>query len=335
MTRHLKSNHAQGQSNGHRAGPARAEDCGFRDLGIIADWRSVPFLMVDSPQTKLREDAVAAQATQSKGHWSTDLKVVHPLPLQGAVSLKEGERQVCLGIRDTINSRGGGQPSVSLVLAERITKITDRQAQALLEDRERGVTGIAGQEQPDPNLVQRIKAHLKIVRATALQISAWKDRVLTPEHSMTILVTHAQSSAIQASRRLRECPSLVVLRHEGSRVLTEAEARKRGMNFAIKMGCTTVAAGKVVPTLLRGGETAERHDSLRLKERGNSGSINITQIACALLGIRPIPEELVLQGLRADSELDRWKKGGPLPEALAAAINDRRNAIREALNQLA
>ena len=101
------------------------------------------------------------------------------------------------------------------------------------------------------------------------------------------------------------------------------------------MGCTTVAAGKAVPTLLRGGETAERHDSLRLKERGNSGSINITQIACALLGIRPIPEELVLQGLRADSELDRWKKGGPLPEALAAAINDRRNAIREALNQLA
>jgi hypothetical protein len=116
--------------------------------------------------------------------------------------------------------------------------------------------------------------------------------------------------------------------------MTDAEARRRGMNFATKTGVMTVAAGKAVPTLLRQSDRVDAHDSLRLKERGNSGSINITQISCALLGISPIPEDLVRQGLRPDSELDRWKKGGPLPAALAAAINDRREAIREVLKKL-
>jgi hypothetical protein len=312
----------------------RSEGSDLSALSIIGDWRHVPFLMVDSPKTKLLEDAVAAQALPAKRGWSTDLKVIHPLPLQGAVSLKEGEKQICLGIRDAVNSRGVGEPTVSLVVAEKLTRITDGQAEALLADRERGVTGIGGQERPDPALVQNIKTHLKLVRATALQISAWKDRELTPEHSMAIVVTRAQTAAIQASRGLRECPSLVVLRHEGSRVMTDAEARRRGMNFATKTGVMTVAAGKAVPTLLRQSDRVDAHDSLRLKERGNSGSINITQISCALLGISPIPEDLVRQGLRPDSELDRWKKGGPLPAALAAAINDRREAIREVLKKL-
>ncbi len=95
-----------------------------------------------------------------------------------------------------------------------------------------------------------------------------------------------------------------------------------------------MAVGKAVPTILREGDVADRFDSLRLKERAHSGAINITQIACALLGITPIPEELVRQGLRSDSEHDSCKRGGALSDALVAAIKDRRGAIREALQKL-
>ncbi|MEY4667603.1 MAG: hypothetical protein RL518_302, partial [Pseudomonadota bacterium] len=299
----------------------------------IVDWRSVSFVMVDSPQAKVHEDAVAAERFDRQREWSADLKIIHPLPLTGVVSLRQQEEQICLGIADTVTARGGDAPSVCLALARTITKITDRQAAAIMDGRERDVARVGDLELSGPDDHRRLREHLNLVRATALQISAWKQRPLSPEHSMTILVTHGQNIAIQASRTFRESPCLMVLRHEGTRVVTEAEWRKRGLTFPTKLSSFTIAAGKAVPTLLRGGEHAAPHDSLRLKERGNSGAINITQIACALLGVAPIPEELVMQGLRPDSELDKWKKGGPLPDALAAAIADRRNAIGEILSQ--
>jgi len=303
-------------------------------LSVLADWRHIPFLMVDSPQTKLLEDAVAARDNGGGRNWSADLKVVHPLPLQGAVSLKEREPQVCLGIRDVVAASGERAPSISLALTHNLTRITDRQADALLSNRERVITGMCGQNHPDPTLLQRIKSQLKIVRATALQISFWKDRPLTPEHMMAILATHAQTAAIDASRKLPNSPTLIVLRHQGSRSVTDREWKQKGIPYATKSGSSVVAVGKAVPTLLRGGENAAPLDSLRLKERGNSGAINITQIACALLGISPLSDDLVRQGLRPDSEADSWKRGGPLSEPLSAAIQERRSAIREALTNL-
>ena len=304
-------------------------------LPSVSDWRHIPFIMVDSPQTRLMEDAVAARGQYHEKQWSADLKLVHPLPLEGAVSLKEGENQLCLGIHDHIGREAKkGASAISLVVARNLTRVSDRQADAILQGRERSVTGIGVSGNQDPVQIDKVKSQLKAVRATALQVSFWKDRPLTPEHVMAILATHAQTVAIQASRKLSACPSLIVLRHESSRPVTDKEWRAKGVPYATKQGISTVAVGKSVPTMLLGGEAPTPLDSLRLKERGNSGAINITQISCALLGISPLPDHLVNQGLRSDSETDTWKRGGPLPQELAAAIQERRNAIREVLSTL-
>lgn len=331
----MGSNRNQPNHARHNTSPDRGSL--NRDLGklsVLADWRHIPFLMVDSPQTKLLEDAVAARGSLKDKEWSADLKVVHPLPLDGPVSLKEREDQVCLGIRDYIGDKGERSPSVSLVLANNLTRISDRQAHAILENRERSVSGIGGGNCTDPSLVSRLKSQLQAVRATALQISFWKDRPLTPEHVMAILSTHAQSATIQASRKLPSCPSLIVLRHQDARSVSDREWKERGVPYATKSGLSVVAVGKAVPTLLRQGESAHSLDSLRLKERAVSGSINVTQIACSLLGITPIPEELVRHGIRSDSESDVCKRGGPFPEVLAAVMHEKRNAIREVLRSL-
>ena len=298
---------------------------------MLADWRHIPFLMVDSPQTKLLEDAVAARGSLQDKEWSADLKVVHPLPLDGPVSLKEREEQVCLGIRDYIGKKGERAPAISLVLARNLTRISDRQAHAILENRERSVCGIGSEQPADPSVFSRLKCQLKAVRATALQISFWRDRPLTPEHVMAILSTHAQSATIQASRKLPLCPALIVLRHHDTRPVTDKEWKAKGIPYTTKRGISVVGVGKAVPTILHQGEAARPLDSLRLKERAVSGSINVTQIACALLGITPIHEDLVRQGLRVDSESDVCKRGGPLPEALAAVLQEKRNAIRDVL----
>ena len=325
------------QPNNSRRNTPLDGDSLNRELGklsVLADWRHIPFLMVDSPQTKLLEDAVAARGSLRDKEWSADLKVVHPLPLDGPVSLKEREDQVCLGIRDYIGPKGARSPSVSLVLAHNLTRISDRQAHAILENRERSVSGIGSPQSNDPSLLSRLKCQLKAVRATALQISHWRDRPLAPEHVMAILATHAQSATIQASRKLPSCPSLIVLRHQDARSVTDREWKAKGVPYATKTGISVVAVGKAVPTLLRQGESAHPLDSLRLKERAVSGSINVTQIACSLLGITPIPEELVQQGLRADSESDVCKRGGLFPEALETVMREKRNEIREVLKTL-
>lgn len=327
------------RSQPHDAGPRTPSqgDSSDRDLGklsVLRDWRHIPFLMVDSPQAKLLEDAVAARGTLRDKEWSADLKVVHPLPVDGPVSLKEREDQVCFGIRDHIGDKGERSPSISLVLAHNLTRISDRQAHAILENRERSVSGIGGSHSTDPSVIARVKSQLKAVRATALQISFWKDRPLTPEHMMAILSTHAQAATIVATRKLPSCPSLIVLRHQGARPVSDKEWKAKGVPFATKSGVSFVPVGKAVPTMLRQGEQASPHDSLRLKERSVSGSINITQIACALLGISPIPEEILQQGLREDSESDTFKRGGPFPEALETVMRKKRNEIREVLKTL-
>ena len=300
----------------------------------LVDWRHIPFLMVDSPQTKFLEDAVASRGAMKDKTWSADLKVIHPLPLDGLVSLKEREDQVCFGIRDVVAEPGSRSPFISLALARNLTRVTDRQAHALLGGKERSVTGLGGEETPDPTLIDRVTSHLRAVRATALQISDWKDRPLNPEHAMAILSTHAQSTTIQATRGMRSCPTLIVLRHQGARPITDKEWKAKGVPYATKRGVSVVAVGKAVPTILGEGEVADPFDSLRLKERAHSGAINITQIACSLLGISPIPEALVRQGLRSDSEYDSCKRGGPLSDSLVATIRERRGAIREVLRTL-
>lgn len=304
------------------------------DLTVLADWRRVPFLMVDSAHTKRFEDAVAAKRFHHERSWSADLKVIHPLPLDEFISLRRGVQQVCLGIHDYVDSRGGRDPSVSLVVAENLTGMTDLQAEAFLKGRGRTVTGIAGQSVLEPSMRRKLQKHLRVVRATALDLSYWRDRELTPPHAVEIIAGHARSAAILASRYFDPCPTLVVLRPQGSRQVNIDNLGVERSKGRLKSKVITVAAGSAVPTLLREGDSLNQHDVLRLKERGNSGAINMTQLSCALLGIAPIPDHLVQQGVRSDSQVDKWKNGGPLPAPLAAAINQRRHDIRDILKEL-
>lgn len=301
----------------------------------LADWRHIPFLAVDSPQTNVVEDGIAVREfARKEANWSADLKVVHPLPLDGPASLVAAEPQICLGIRDTVVHNGGLRPALSLVVATNLTRLTDRQANAILNRRAHTVSGIAGEHQINPEKLKALKRSLASMQTAAAKLSLRNGGGITVEHMVSIVVNHVQRAAIKASRMLASCPPIVVLRAEGSRTFTATEAQQRGLSPTSDSGLITVAAGKNVPTLLQPGEMAEQYDLLRLKERGNSGAINITQITCALLGITPLPAELVRQGLRDNSELDRWKKGGPLPEPLAVAIAQKRNEIREVLARL-
>jgi len=289
----------------------------------LVDWRHIPFLMLDSSETTHREDAVAARRTVRDDHWSADLKMIHPLPLRGVVSLQEQEFQVCLGIHDRVGHETHHAPSVALVMAHNLTRVTDRQADALLNGRERSVTGIGGDKRNNPSHLKQIKAHLKAVRATALEISKFKDRPLTPQTTMALLSTHTQHAALEATTRLSSCPTLVILRYQGDAPVTEQECEPTDLRDATKYR---------IPTLVRQGDPRSPLDGLRLKERATSGAINITQIACALLGIDPIPDHLLKQGLRPDAKVDR--AGLPMPSALTSAISVRRNAIRDALTSL-
>lgn len=304
------------------------------DLTVLADWRRIPFLMVDSAHTKRFEDAVAAKRFHHRRSWSADLKVIHPLPLDEFVSLRRGVPQVCLGIRDYVDSRGGRDPSVSLVIAENLTGMTDLQAEAFLNGRGRTVTGIAGHNVLEPSMRRRLQKQLRTVRATALDLSYWRDRELTPPHAVEILAGYARSAAILASRNFEPCPTLVVLRRQGSRDVGVDDLGVDRNKGQLKSRFVTGASGSAVPTILREGDTLNQHDVLRIKERGNSGAINMTQITCALLGIAPIPDHLVQQGVRSDSQVDKWKNGGPLPAPLSAAINQRRHDIRDVLTDL-
>lgn len=304
------------------------------NLSLLADWRRVPFLIIDSPQTRRSEDAVATREYRDGRDWTADLKVVHPLPLSTFVSLQEGEQQVCLGIRDKIDASGSRRPLVSMVMVERLTKVTDRQAKALLNGQGQSVGKLAGTRAGGPESDRTITSQLKLIRATALQVSPWVNRDLTPEHCISLLTTHAQTTAIRASRELNACPTLIVLRPEGTRHFTNVDAEKVGIPARVKGGSVALACGKMVPTPLRSGEDSTPHDTLRLKERSNSGAINMTQLACVLLGIEPIPDSLVQEGLRPDSEQDTWSRGGPIPEGLATALAKRRAEIREVLHAL-
>jgi hypothetical protein len=289
----------------------------------LVDWRHIPFLMLDSSETTHREDAVAARGSVRDKHWSADLRMIHPLPLRGVVSLKEQEFQVCLGIHDRVGHETHRAPSVALVMAHNLTRVTDRQADALLNGRERSVTGIGGDKRHNPSHLKQIKAHLEAVRATALEISKFKDRPLTPQTTMALLSTQTQHAALEATTRLSSCPTLVILRFQGDVPVSDQEWKPTDLRDATKHR---------VPTLVRQGDPRSPLDGLRLKERANSGAINITQIACALLGISPIPDHLLKQGLQADTKVDR--AGRPMPSALTTAIWDRRNAIREVLTSL-
>lgn len=325
------------QSNDPHVGHSRTQSEGTPAAGgagtpKLTDWRHIPFLAVDSAHTNLVEDGIAVRQFGRGGNdWSADLKVVHPLPLNGPASLVAGERQVCLGIRDTVVQHGGLRPAVSLVVATNLTRLTDRQANAILNGRERDIRSLRGEHPPTTGRLHALKRGLASLQAAARKISRRGGEEIAAEYTVSIVVNHAQKAAIQASRGLDSCPPLVVLRAEGSRTLPMPN---RGGSTPSVSRHYTVAAGKTVPTLLEPGENAQQFDSLRLKERGNSGAINITQLSCALLGIAPLPEALVRLGLREDSELDRWKKGGPLPDALANAIVQKRREIREVLLQL-
>lgn len=306
----------------------------FKNLAALADWRKVPFLIIDSAETRRFEDAVATRAYPEGRHWTTDLKVVHPLPLTDSASLREGERQVCLGIRDKIDPGRFRQPLVSLVIAESLTRVTERQARAVLNGQGQSIGKLGGKKDVEPLSGPAIESRLKLVRATALRVSPWVSRDLTPAHCVALLTTHAQGAAIRASRKMKDCPTLIVLRPEGLRNFTNLDAQKAGINAQVKGGAVELPAGKMVPTPLRTSEEATDHDTLRLKERSNSGAINMTQLTCALLGIEPIPDALVEEGLRSDSERDTWSRGGPLPDSLATALAKRRAEIREVLRTL-
>jgi len=323
MTREQKHPHSRYHSRPDR--PPQEDTTGGASLqsSKLVDWRRIPFLMLDSSKTNHREDAVAARESMCGKHWSADLKMIHPLPLSGVVSLQEQEFQVCLGIHDRVGHETHNSPSVALVMAHNLTRVTDGQADALLNGRERSVTGIGGDQRHNPSHLKQIKGHLKAVRATALQISQFKDRPLTPQTTMALLSTHTQHAAIEATTRLPSCPTLVILRFQSDVPVTDQERKPTDLGDATRYR---------VPTLVRPGEPRSPLDGLRLKERANSGAINITQIACALLGISPIPDHLLKLGLRSDAKVDR--AGRPMPAVLASAIRERRNDIREVLTSL-
>lgn len=301
----------------------------------VDDWSTVPLLAIDSRRTRLVEDGIAVrELPRTEGNWSADLKVAYTLPLHSLPSLTPDERQLCMGITDFIVRNRGLKPAISLVVAKHVSQLTDSQANAILTGRGRDVCTLRNGSRLTQEMRQELKRGLAALRSFAKNISGITQGTINAEHAVFTVTDHVQRAATRAIRSFDRCPPVVVLRPESSRTASAGEAQQKGP-FHSHMNRPMVVAGvKYVPTLLATGETAQEHDSLRFKERGNSGAINSTQIICALLGIKPLAEDIVRLGLRKDSDFDRWKKGGPLPEKLKVAIQQKRNEIREVLLRL-
>jgi hypothetical protein len=87
------------------------------------------------------------------------------------------------------------------------------------------------------------------------------------------------------------------------------------------------------PRLIADNEPAQERDALRLKASSISGTVNIVQISCVLLGITPIPSAVVHEGLTVDSQADKAAKS-KIPRGLSLALADRKRKIADMLRAL-
>ncbi len=300
------------------------------------DWRGYEFFSVDSPQTVRFEDAIHVSTRNQSGRpetWHLDLKVVHPLPLDEKSSLNQGEPTLCLGFEEQLKGATKIRPSLSLVVATNSCRLVDSELASIpLTD----VSSRDGAQQHHfrpQTCPADVVEKLTLLRAAALRVSFFKERELKPEHAVNLIMSYAQQRALEFARHLPQAPTLVVLRSAGSRVLNQREARELG--FSLKLPRVEVMAGGRVPTVLRESDPVEVHDSLRMKQSSLSGLINSVQISCALLGIEPIPAELIDGSVPPTSQQDKLKHMTKVPPALRAVIEDRQRIIRELLKNSA
>lgn len=300
------------------------------------DWSSYEFFSVDSAQTVRFEDAIHISAPERSGRadsWHLDLKVVHPLPVEDKASLPDREPSVCIGFSDQLQHSSKLRPSLSLVVATNSCRLIDSEVAAIplprlvrAEDLKRAPT----KSDVDPaDVVEK----LTLLRLAALRVSIFKDRELRPEHSVNLIMTHAQQRAIEAARDLPQSPPLVVLRAPRSRMLNQREAQ--GLGFAINAPYVEVREGVRAPTVVRNSDPIEKYDTMRMKANCVSGLVNSLQISCALLGIEPIPGELIEDYVPKTNKQDRLKHMTMVPQRLRMAIKERQGAIREVLSAYA
>jgi len=308
----------------------------------VRDWTKVPLLAIDSNHTKMVEDGIDVQEFRRNDvSWAASLKVALPLPLrEGPETLGSDSAKVCIGISDHIAERGvdenqhgcGNKPKISLVLVRRVSHLSDSQANTILNGRENDVATLKGGRQIAPAAKEELTRGLNALKAVAMRISGKAGNNFKIEDVVAILMTHAQRAALRAISSFNNPPPIVVLRSQAFEQPSKSQVEVHTMP---SHSSRTLITSKLTPTLLLPGEQLpQASDQLRLKERMNSGAINSTQLACALLGIKPLPEATVRLGIRSDSEQDRWKKGGNMEPQLQQAINSKRGEIREVLSQL-
>jgi hypothetical protein len=175
---------------------------------------------------------------------------------------------------------------------------------------------------------------LTLLRVAALRVSFFKDRELRPEHAVSLILNHVQRRTLEVARDLPQSPTLVVLRPEGSRVLTQREARQH-FGFEVKSSRVEISAGPKTQTIVRGSDPIREHDAVRIKQNSLSGLINSVQIACCLMGIEPIPAASIEGCIPETSKQDKLNHLTTVPEKLRTAISHRQQAIRDVLSAYA
>jgi hypothetical protein len=156
-----------------------------------------------------------------------------------------------------------------------------------------------------------------------------------PERAFDLLLTFTQRRALELSRNLPTPPSLIVLRPVYPRMQVAEAARKQPVEGPMGPSAPShhLVASHSQPRLIADDEPAQERDALRLKASSISGTVNIVQISCVLLGITPIPSAIVQEGVTVDSQADKAAKS-KVPRRLSLALGDKKRQIAEILQTL-
>jgi hypothetical protein len=309
-------------------------------LPQIPDWTR-DLLAIDDKGTTAREEAIgtypptSSQKEPSPAHPPlSDFSVAYLLPLNNQRSLTQEAGELCLGVQDLIfPGREVYSPTVNLVRVTRLSLLTTNQADALVSGRSGSVAPINAKG-AGKSSNQDIREHLTRAQATAAAISGKEARYLSSAFIVQELLSYSQRAVAVASRALNNPPALIVLRHQ--QLLTgqsDGLATPKNDQPHAPATPTQIASSPVIPKLLKAGEPQQTNDAARLKNWTVSGKVNWIQLTCALLGVDPLPEDIVAKAVMKTSEEDR-NKNTPLPEEVAAAFNQKRSEISEILNSL-
>jgi hypothetical protein len=335
---------------------AQAQAQKLSDLSSVKNWARHQFISVDYSNIQRPEDMISVVQNNPNvelAQSSLDLRVAHPIPVGDSPFLRVGAIKPCLGMHELIApSLAGNSATLSVVAARNSRMLFNAQEAQLLHPDFDSYSAKRRRRILKSGDYADVRSSLRLIQAAALRVdvarggrpegSASSKHSATiegpgyrPERTFDLLLTFTQRRALEVSRTLPTPPSLIVLRPVYPRTHVDQDAGKHpsGSPMAPSQPSHHLVASHSQPRLIADNEPAQERDALRLKASSISGTVNIVQISCVLLGITPIPSAVVHEGLTVDSQADKAAKS-KIPRRLSLALADRKRKISDMLRAL-